>query len=144
MGVGKTDREAEARRIWTLACELQDDGRIEAAIELYRVSSRLGWSPAWINLSSLLGDHAMPGPSPEAIYWLRRLARENPSQAWWNLAMYHRQRGRRRLYLYWLRKAAGAGDEDAIMAMSDPERLKHIWWALDGIEPPPPFRLRGL
>jgi TPR repeat protein len=86
----------------------------------------------------------MPGPSPEALYWLRRLQRENPAQAFWNLAMYHRQRGRRRLYFHWLEKAAAAGEEDAVTALGDPERLKQAWWALEGVRPPEQFRLRSL
>jgi hypothetical protein len=140
----EAERETEARRIWTLACELEDDGRIEAAVELYRVSSKLGWSPAWINLAGLLGDLAMPSASPEALYWLRRLQREDPGGAAWNLAMYHRQRGRQRLYLYWLNKAAQAGEEDAVAALANPERLERTWWALDGVDPPPMARLRQL
>jgi TPR repeat protein len=140
----KGEREAEGERLCRLADALADEEQTEAAIELYRLSAKLGNSSAAICLSNLLGDVAMPGPSPEAIYWIRRVAKDNPSQAWWNLAMYHRQRGRRRLYLYWLGKAAEAGDEDAIVAVNDPERLSHAWWALDGIDPPPPFRLRGV
>jgi len=123
---------------------LQDEGRIEAAIELYRVASKFGWSPAWNNLSSLLGDLAAPGASPEALYWLRRLHRQDPANAAWNLAMYHRQRGRRRLYLHWLGKAAEAGEKDAVSALAQPERLEITWWALDGIDPPPMARLRQL
>lgn len=142
--MSKAEPEAEGRRIWALACELEDEGRLEAAIELYRVSARRGWSPSQLNLARLLGDRAMPGPSPEALYWLRRLERDDPGSAAWNIAMYHRQRGRRRLYFHWLEKAAAAGEEDAAAALGDPERLRQAWWALDGVWPPPQFRLRGV
>ncbi len=139
----RADREAEGTRIDLLAQELEEEGRIEPAIELYRVAAKLGNLGARIRLSALLGDLAMPHASAEAIYWIRRYAPEYPSHAWWNLAMYHRQRGNRRWYLYWLKRSADEGDEDAIAGLNDPDRLKQAWWALDGIEPPPPFRLRG-
>lgn len=140
----RAEREAEGLRICTLACDLEEEGRLEAAIELYRVAAKLGDEAAWTNLSALLGDAAMPGPSAEALYWLDRWARRAPGEAWWNRAMYYRQRGRRRLYLHWLAKSAGAGFEDAVHALSDPARLERAWWALDGVMPPQKFRLHGL
>jgi TPR repeat protein len=142
--MSRAEREAEGLRIWALACDLEEEGRIEVAIELYRVSARFGWAPSQLNLAGLLGDRAMPGPSPEALYWLRRLGREDPGSAAWNIAMYHRQRGRRRLYFHWLEKAAAAGEEGAVAALGDRERLKQAWWALDGVWPPPRFRLRSV
>ena len=140
----KAEREAEGARICTLAWELEADGRLEAAIELYRVAAKLGNDAAMDNLSALLGDAAMPGPSSEALYWLDRSARREPGRAWWNRAMYYRQRVRRRLYFHWLTKSAEAGYEDAIQALRDSARLEHAWWALDGVTPPPKFQLRGL
>jgi TPR repeat protein len=140
----RAEREAEGRRICILACELEEDGRLEAAVELYRVAAKLGDQAAWTNLSALLGDAAMPGPSAEALHWLDRWARRDPAEAWWNRAMYYRQRGRRRLYLHWLTRSAQAGSEDAVQALSDPRRLEQAWWALDGVMPPRKFRLRGL
>jgi TPR repeat protein len=140
----KAEREAEGARIWALASALEDDDRQEAAVELYRVAARLGNKNAWVSLGNLLGTLAMPGASAEAIYWLRRYLRISPSQAAWNLAMYHRQRGRRASYFHWLKRAAEEGDEDAVEALSDPERLKHAWWALEGIDPPPMAQLRAL
>lgn len=138
------EREAEGLRVCMLACDLEEDGRVEAAIELYRVAAKLGDASAITNLSALLGDTAMPGPSPEALYWLDRWARREPGAAWWNRAMYFRQRGQRRLYLHWLTRSAEAGYEDAIQALSDPARLELAWWALDGVLPPSKFQLRGL
>jgi tetratricopeptide (TPR) repeat protein len=142
--VRKADREAEGLRICTLACQLEDEGRLEVAIELYRVAAKLDDQAAWINLSRLLGDAATPKPSAEALYWLDRWARRDPGEAWWNRAMYYRQRGQRRLYFHWLAKSAEAGCEDAVQALSDPTRLEQAWWALDGVGPPLKFRLRGL
>ena len=138
----KADREKEAERICVLACNLEGEGHVEAAIELYRMSSKLGFPPAWTNLSRLLGDLAMPGASSEALYWLHRLRRNDPACAAWNLAMYHRQRGRRTLYLRWLEKAAAAGDEDAVAALNVRNRHNRPWWVLEGIDPPPMAKLR--
>ncbi len=117
---------------------------MEAAIELYRVAAKLGDVAAWTNLSALLGDAAMPGSSVEALYWLDRWARRDPGAAWWNRAMYYRQRGRRGLYFRWLSRSAEAGYEDAVQALSNRERLEQTWWALDDVMPPQKFRLRGI
>lgn len=138
------DAKAEGERLRALASDLEEEGHLEAAIELFRAAAKLGNTNAWASLGNLLGTVAAPSPSAEALYWLRRYLRVYPSHAAWNLAMYHRYLGRRALYFHWLKRAAKEGDEDAAEALANSERLKHAWWALDGVDPPPMARLRSV
>jgi TPR repeat protein len=100
-------------RLFDQASDLEDAGKIAAAVELYTASATLGNAIAQSNLGNLLDDAISPARPAEAVYWYKRAVKSGHITAAWNLAMHYRNLGQRRWHLHWLKTAAGMGDDDA-------------------------------
>ena len=95
------------------ANQLEEAGKLAPALRLLRQLARVGNVHAQTNLGNLLDDRVRPRRSEEAVYWYKRAVRQGYAIAAYNLAMHHRNQGKPRWQLYWLRIAAGMGDPDA-------------------------------
>jgi TPR repeat protein len=106
-------RILNGEKIWYRAAELEELGKIEEAVKLYRRGARLGNLGSMINLASLLDDQISPPKPREAIYWYKRGIKAGDSTAAFNFAMHYRNLRQRRWYVHWMRVAAQMGDSDA-------------------------------
>lgn len=71
----------------------------------------MGEANAMDSLATLLDETDHP---EEAIYWYKRAVEAGNSTSAWNLAMHYIPLKQKRLYRYWMRKAAAMGEEDAV------------------------------
>jgi len=88
----------------------------------------MGYVSAMNSLATLLDDHLDHGQ--EALTWYKRAVTAGDSTAAWNLAMHYVPLRQKRLYRYWMRKAAAMGDEDAIVEaeklLNDPNYMTSL------------------
>ncbi len=109
------------------AFDLEEEGRLDEAIALYRRAAAMGDISA--NLPRLLTDKGGDDWA-EGVLWYRRMLRAGDPSGAWNLAMVYRQQGNRRRYLSWMRRAARMGDEDAIVLLAEIEHrqaARQVW-----------------
>ncbi len=137
MIVRQSDIQIQACKLFDEALQAQEDGHLLAAEALYRVAAELGYPLAMNNLAVLLEDDIQPPRPAEAVYWLKRAVDGGYDGAAWNLAMRQRRAGRRRWYIHWLEIAQTLGCEDAGPALATATTRPDIWWALEGVGPPP-------
>lgn len=138
MTIRESDIQIQACGLWAEAKAAEDAGRLIEAEALYTVAAELGYDLAMNSLAILLEDIIHPPRAAEAVYWLKRAVDAGSDMAAWNLAMRQRLAGRRRWYIHWLTIAGRMGNEEATQALAVATTRDDIWWALDGV-PPPPF-----
>ncbi|HKY18953.1 MAG TPA: hypothetical protein VJL82_08460 [Rhizomicrobium sp.] len=95
------------------ANQLEEAGKLAPAVRLLRKLAKLGNVHAQANLGNLLDDKTTPRRPREAMYWYKRAVRKGYATAAYNLAMHHRNQGKPRWQLHWLRVAADMGHPDA-------------------------------
>ena len=132
-----SDLQIQACKLWAEAHEAEAAGRLLQAEALYTVSAQLGYCLAMNSLAILIEDVMTPPRPKEAVYWLRRAAAAGDDTAAWNLAMRHRQANRRRWYVHWLKIAEQMGHEEATPVLAVATTRDDIWWAIEGVNPPP-------
>lgn len=137
MTIRESDIQIQACGLWAEANAAEEAGRLVEAEALYTVAAELGYDLAMNSLAILLEDILQPPRPAEAVYWLKRAVDAGSDMAAWNLAMRQRLAGRRRWYIHWLTIAARMGHEDATRALAVATARDDIWWALDGVNPPP-------
>ena len=135
--VRDSDIQIEACRLFDEATGFAESGRLLEAEALYTVAAELGYALAMNNLAILIEDVMQPPRPAEAAYWLKRAVAAGYDEAAWNLAMRQRQAGRRRWYVHWLRIARDMGHEEAAQVLPVAEGRDDIWWAIEGVSPPP-------
>jgi TPR repeat protein len=128
------DSDEWALEIFTDACHLYDSGRLEGSAALFRVLAEAGEDMAQDNLANILDELGRPD---EAVYWYRRAVRRGNPTAALNLATHYRNLGKRRWYIHWLKVAVKMGDEDAGALLDVATNRHDVWWAVEGVEPPP-------
>ncbi|MGH6986851.1 MAG: tetratricopeptide repeat protein [Caulobacteraceae bacterium] len=120
---------------WRMGSYLEDIGDVKGAIEEYKIGAEGGNTFAQNCLATLLDDKIDPPDPVSAVYWYKRAVAKGDESAVWNLAMHHASRGRKRWYLYWLRRAKELGYEGA------DDELKHMsFWSGDGPHKSPRVR----
>ena len=137
MTIRQSDIQIQACKLWAEANAAEEEGRLLEAEALYTVAAELGYHLAMNSLAVLLEDVIHPPRAAEAVYWLRRAVDAGSDMAAWNLAMRQRLAGRRRWYIHWLTIAEQMGHEEATQALAVATTRDDIWWALDGVNPPP-------
>ena len=137
MTIRQSDVQIQACKLWQEAHDAEAAGRLMEAEALFTVAAELGYDLAMNSLAVLLEDVIHPPRAAEAVYWLKRAVDLGSDMAAWNLAMRQRQAGNRRWYIHWLRKAEIMGCEDATPALAVAADHPDIWWALEGVDPPP-------
>jgi TPR repeat protein len=105
--------ESEQYLLLHKANRLEESGKIAPAVRLLRQLAKFGNVHAQANLGNLLDDRTTPRRPKEAVYWYKRAVRKGYATAAYNLAMHHRNQGKPRWQLHWLRIAAEMGDSDA-------------------------------
>ncbi len=96
------------------ACDLEDEGRFEEALQCYLRSAKNGSVEAQVNLANLFGEgRGCPENSERAVYWYKRAIKSGSPEAAYNLGVHYRRQGKQRWARYWLGRAAELGDEDA-------------------------------
>jgi len=115
--IKQSARRIETERLIREASDLEDEGKIDAAVKRYTMAARLGDPIAQSNLGTLLDDVVVPRRPGAAVYWYKRAVKLGHDGAAWNMAMHYRNLGKRRWYLHWLRVAAEMGDPDAQRAL---------------------------
>ncbi len=116
----------KALRLFSEASELEDEGKIQQAVERYLVSAQMGHSSAQNNLATLLDGKVTPSRPKEAVYWYKRAVRSGDCIAAWNMAMHHRNRGKRRWQIHWLRVAVRMGHDEAAEELRKLVRLVKV------------------
>lgn len=137
MTIRESDVQIEACKLWAEANAAEEAGRFIEAEALYTVAAELGYDLAMNSLAVLLEDILQPPRAAEAVYWLKRAVDAGSDMAAWNLAMRQRFAGRRRWYIHWLKVAQRMGHEEATEALAVATTRDDIWWALEGVNPPP-------
>ena len=93
------------------AAEERDD--LRKALRLFKRSAEMGEVSALARIGTIYADCLQP-PRPDlAVYWYKRGVRCGSEIAAQNLAMHYKMLGKRRWYVYWLRRALELGDEDS-------------------------------
>ena len=137
MKIQSFDLQIQACRLFAEGLEREEDGRLVEAEALYTVAAELGYPLAMNSLAVLIEDVLQPPRPAEAVYWLKRAVEAGDDTAAWNLAMRQRQAGRRRWYVHWLRIAERMGHAEATPVLAVATTRDDIWWALEGVSPPP-------
>lgn len=119
----RSEDDPVARKLCWRATDLADSGRVQEGIRLLRKAASRRYEVAFNLLGHFFEEFVDPPQPRKATYWYKRAVDLGYSISAWNLAMHHRNRGATRWYLYWLRKAADMGEEDAIAVLSSPEAL---------------------
>lgn len=110
----------QAWDLFEVGYELQELGRHDAAFEFYIQAARSGVPEAQVCVANFYVDGSDVGHDIRAAAdWYKRAARGGLPEAAYNLALLHRDHGRRRWYRHWLAKAAAMGDEDAASELAD-------------------------
>jgi TPR repeat protein len=109
--------------IFTAASEAEDLGDNDKAIRLYRLAARLGFSPALINLGNWYDDKAIPRAPKEAVKLYKRAVSLGDEVAAYSLAIHYRNLKNKRWYLYWLKRSAQMGYEEAVIELTCPTRV---------------------
>lgn len=135
--IRSSDLQIQACQLWAEAHERENQGRLFEAEALYTVSAQLGYCLAMNSLAILIEDVMTPPRPLEAVYWLKRAVAAGDDTAAWNLAMRQRQAGRRRWYVHWLRVADQMGHAEAAEVLPVATTRDDIWWAIEGVNPPP-------
>jgi TPR repeat protein len=104
--------DPDGERLWALGSQLEDEGKLELAVEAYLTGAKLGDPLAQVNLANILDDKL--NKPAEAIYWYKRAVRFGYSTAALNLAAHYKNLGVRRWHIYWLKIAANMGDKWAV------------------------------
>lgn len=98
------------------ACELYEEGKLQEAYLVFRKAAKLGNAEAQVNLANLYDSgEGVEQDRKRASYWYKRAINKGVPEAAYNLAISYRQQGKVRWALYWFRRAADMGDEDALM-----------------------------
>jgi len=105
----------QALKLFTAASDAEDAGDVGSAIKLYKLSAKLGFSPALINLGNWYDDHSNPREPRKAIALYKRAVALGDEAAAYCLAIHYRNLGQKRWYMYWLKRSAKMGYEDAIV-----------------------------
>ena len=116
-----------AESLWERAYYAEERGHFDEAERLLRQSAAMGNMSAMSSLANLLDDR-LHCPQ-EAVHWYKRCVAAGDASAAWNLAMHYIPLGQRRLYRYWMRKAAAMGEEDAVAEVtrfSDPTYMTKL------------------
>lgn len=135
--IRSSDVRIQACKLWAEANEAQEAGRLMEAEALFTVSAQLGYTLAMNSLAILIEDIMDPPRAAQAVYRLKRAANAGDDTAAWNLAMRHRLANRRRWYIHWLRIAEAMGHEEATQVLPVATGRDDIWWAIEGVNPPP-------
>lgn len=94
------------------------------AAQSIRRAAEHGSAPAQNTLGVLLSNgDSVRKDTEEALMWLRRAFRAGHSLAASNLAITYREIGQLRMAVKWFRKAANAGDGDALVQLG----IHHYW-----------------
>jgi TPR repeat protein len=94
------------------------------AARWFRQAAEHGSGPAQNNLGILLGNgNGLRKNVEEALSWLRRAFRGGDPCAGQNIAITHRENGDLKAAVKWFRKAAEAGDGDALIQLGI-----HYYW----------------
>lgn len=101
--------------------DLEEQGRIDEAMPIYRRAAEMGDHSSQMNLARLLTNRG-GADWVEGVLWYRRMLRAGDPGGAWNLAMVYRKQGNRRRYLSWLRRAASMGEADANVILAEIER----------------------
>jgi uncharacterized protein len=102
---------ASAEVLWRKASDLEDQGKIAAAIRWYTAAANLGNTTSQYVLGNLLDDR---GRSKEAIYWYKRAIRGGDYTGAYNLAVHYGNLCQQRWHLHWLRVARKMGCKYAV------------------------------
>ncbi len=94
------------------------------AVRWFRRAAEHGSVPAQINLGVLLGDgRGVRKNVDEALIWLKKALRAGDSGAAHNIAITYRENGNLRAAFQWFRRAADAGDGEALVQLGI-----HYYW----------------
>jgi TPR repeat protein len=94
------------------------------AAQWFRRAAEHGCGPAQNNLGILLSNgNGLRKNVEESLFWLRRAFRAGDSCAAQNIAITYRENGDLKTAFKWFRKAAGAGDGDALIQLGI-----HYYW----------------
>ncbi len=135
--IRQSDLQLQACQLWAEAHAREAQGLLLEAEALYTVSAQLGYTLAMNSLAILIEDVMSPPRPLEAEYWLKRAVGAGDDAAAWNLAMRHRMGNRRRWYIHWLKIAEQMGHEEASEVLPLATGRDDIWWAIEGVNPPP-------
>lgn len=94
------------------AFDLEEQGRFEEAIRMYRRAAKKGLRSVYLNIADIYDEMDPPQPR-EAVRWYKRAVACKDANAAWNLAVHYRLRENKPWYLYWLRRAVAMGNHDA-------------------------------
>lgn len=110
----KSEKSSAALEIFNSAFELESNGDIESAINLYSQAAKLGSSSSLINLGNIYDDVIDPPDNVRASACYKSAVRLGNAAGAWCLAVHYRNLGKNRWYRHWLKIAAEMGEEDAI------------------------------
>ena len=97
---------------------------VRRAAEWFRRAAEHGNAAAQCTLGVLLGDGKGVARNPkEALSWLKKALRGGNPCAAANIAITYREAGNLRAAVKWFRKAAAAGDDDALVQLGI-----HLYW----------------
>lgn len=106
--------DLEGEQLWRSASALEDKGRLNEAIALYKKAIIKKNINSMINLANIYDDKIKPSRPHEAVLLYKKAARWGSSVAAWNLYKHFSNIFDKRKSKYWLDRAASLGDEDAI------------------------------
>lgn len=115
----KNDKKnLEAEEYFRIGLDHLESCEIEQAIFFFRKASSLGLGQAQCSLGTLFDDMIKPSNPKKARYWYKKAVKNGDSMAAYNLSIHYKNKGVRRWQLFWLKRAAEMGNEDALSELN--------------------------
>lgn len=105
----QTDSYEEALAKFTEASYMEDNGNLLLAIELYKESASLNFTPAYTNLGNIFDDKIEPRDPEKAIFCYMKAVNLGDALGAYCLAMHYRNLGDHKSEKHWSEVASDMG-----------------------------------
>ena len=105
--------EGEEYKLLCEGSDLEERGKFDAAARIYVMAAKRGSVICMTNLANTLDDHASVKDPESAVDWYKKAYRSGFAPAAYNLGIHYKTAGKGRWQVFWLKRAADMGDEDA-------------------------------